>query len=61
MAKEKIYREDVLDMPLKFRVTGKHDAELVASTLKAVMDYVKNIPAVEDEKPVTRRPARKKT
>lgn len=61
MAKEKIYREDVLNLPLTFHVTGKHDAELVASTLKTVMDYVKSLPAVEDEKPATRRPARKKT
>ena len=56
MEKELIYKDSILNMPVTFQVTGKHDAEVVTQTLKAVCDYVKALPAVEPEKkPVTRR------
>lgn len=45
-----IRREDVLNCPLIFRTRNQHDTELVQYVLKAVMDYVRNLPDAEDVK-----------
>ena len=51
-----IRREDVLNCPLIFRTRNQHDAELVQYVLKAVMDYVRNLPDAEEAKFVTPEP-----
>ena len=53
-----IRREDVLNCPLIFRTRNQHDAELVQYVLKAVMDYVRNLPDAEDVKEVKAEPKR---
>lgn len=59
MEREKIYREDVLNLPIKFHVNNEHDMNIVRYVLDVVMTAVRELPAAEDEKP-KRRP-RKKT
>lgn len=52
-----IRREDVLNCPLIFKTRNQHDTELVQYVLKAVMDYVRNLPDADEpvKRPATRR------
>lgn len=54
MEKEKIYKQDVLNLHLEVHVSNAHDMQIVRETHKAIMDAVKAMPAVED-KTATRR------
>lgn len=58
--RDKIYREDVLNCPLKFEVQGEKEVQAVKEVLQAFLDYVRTLPPAEDEKPA-KRTARKKT
>lgn len=50
-----IRRGDVLNMQIKISIRAKKDEkELIQQVVKAIMDYVREIPAVE------RKPARRK-
>lgn len=58
--RDKIYRDDVLNCPLTFTVQEESQAQAIKEVLRALRNYVKNLPSAEDEKPA-KRTARKKT
>ena len=58
--RDKIYRDDVLNCPLKFEVQGEKEVQAVKEVLQAFLDYVRALPPAEDEKQA-KRTARKKT